>query len=252
MRNGTIKSSIDELKKTEDNDEKSLLVTRGVKSLKKEPQRSNEPNEGRQGQKEAVSRDSYWKNDLDDPYNVSKDAMCSQEYLMQILAQVPGNVYWKNKQGKYEGCNNNQLKIAKFNSLEEIIGKTDYELYDKKIADAVRKIDIQVMQSGKEHELEEIGIDENGNKSIYLTKKSPLFDKDNNIVGILGVSLNISDRINAEKREKEAIQAMAEEKAKAEAEVNLRSAVTILAGSIAHDLRTPLTAMSITTDLFQT
>ena len=157
------------------------------------------------------------------------DTTSINESLLQILSEVPGNVYWKNIKGEYEGCNNNQLKVAKLARVEDIIGKTDYDLYDKKIADAVRAIDIAVMNEGKEREIEEIGVGEDGNESVYLTKKKPLFDKSGNIVGIMGTSINITDRKRAEDLEKR--KAIAEKTAKF---------MEMLAGSIAHELRTPL------------
>lgn len=177
------------------------------------------------------------------------EASSNVMYLMQILSQVPGNVYWKNIKGEYQGCNKNQLKVAKLSSMDEIIGKTDDDLYHKAIAAAVRAIDSGVMQSGKAQEFEEIGIDDQGNECIYLTQKSPLFDSNHAVIGVLGISMNITERKRAAEREKKAIQEIAEEHTRAEAETELRRAVTILAGSIAHDLRTPLSAMSITIDL---
>jgi two-component system, OmpR family, aerobic respiration control sensor histidine kinase ArcB len=48
-----------------------------------------------------------------------------------LIYHSAGNLYWKDKDFKYLGCNENFLKIAKLSSSAEIIGKTDRELFYK-------------------------------------------------------------------------------------------------------------------------
>jgi DNA-binding CsgD family transcriptional regulator len=99
------------------------------------------------------------------------------KYLNQVLMLVPGNIYWKDKQGRYLGCNYQQLQIAHVGALEEIIGKTDKDLYSSEIATQIMQTDKEIMEKRQERTLEEIGIDAFGKKTIYLTKKSPLYDE---------------------------------------------------------------------------
>lgn len=115
-------------------------------------------------------------------------------YLQNIITLMPGNVYWKNRQGFYLGCNQNVAQLLKFNSCQEIIGKTIYDLFDKKYADIIHKTDEEIMTSAKELILEEPGPDMHGNFITYLTRKIPLFDQNKKVIGLLGVSFDISDR----------------------------------------------------------
>ena len=88
-------------------------------------------------------------------------------------------------------------------------------------------------------------------KGKYLFSiKQPIYS-DDHCRGIVIMSMDITDRKLTEQREQKMLAVYAEEqKAKMEAEEALRRAISIFAGSIAHDLRTPLTSMLIMTDLF--
>ncbi|MFN7096776.1 MAG: ATP-binding protein [Gammaproteobacteria bacterium] len=170
--------------------------------------------------------------------------------LDNIIAIMPGYVYWMNKDGVYLGCNDNEAIAVGLKSRKDIVGKRNIDIPGFWVPEKLDPVNKKVMEQGEAILLEEPAVLSDGTRATFLSNKAPLRNSKNEIVGLIGISLNITDRVNAEKREKEAIQAVAEEKIKAEAETNLRNAVTVLAGSIAHDLRVPLTSMSITIDLF--
>lgn len=125
-------------------------------------------------------------------------------YLEKIIGLAPGNVYWKDKQGRYLGSNDNFAKIVKLPSREAIVGKTDYELMSKELADMVYKADQEIMAANKERALEELGYDINGEPAIYLSKKVPLHDDDGQVIGIFGTSIDITERKNYESSLKKA------------------------------------------------
>lgn len=152
--------------------------------------------------------------------------------LENIINNLPGHVYWKDINSRILGCNEKQFKSAGFSSKSEIIGKTDYELPWRENADDLRKTDLQVISTGQVVTSEEPSTLADGTDAVFLSKKIPLKDKQNNIVGILGISFDIT-------AEKEAEQLRIEKKALEE-----REAVTkLIAASMAHELRTPLTAI---------
>ena len=113
--------------------------------------------------------------------------------LKTVIARLPGNVYWKNTEGKYLGCNTNFAIIAKLNSPDEIYNKTDSDILDSELADKIYQTDISVIKNRKEIYKEEIGVNSLGNAATYLSQKSPLFDPEGNVSGILGVSIDITD-----------------------------------------------------------
>ena len=114
--------------------------------------------------------------------------------LETIVAILPGNVYWKDTEGHHLGCNNNQLKVLGL-TPKQYIGKNNLEIQkDKVSAKQIMENDQLVITSGKPMTFEESLIDSYDNKIIYLSNKVPLKDPEGRIIGILGVSLDITDR----------------------------------------------------------
>lgn len=155
------------------------------------------------------------------------------KYLKQVLMLVPGNVYWKDREGRYLGCNYQQLQVARVESLEEIIGKTDKELYSNEIATRVIKTDKEIIEKRLDKTLEEVSIDSEGRETIYLTKKSPLYDELGHVVGLVGIGVDITEKKKAE-------QAIIQAKEAAEA---ANHAKTEFLENMRHDVRTPLTGI---------
>ncbi len=155
------------------------------------------------------------------------------KYLQQVLMLIPGNVYWKDTGGHYLGCNAQQLHVARKKSLDEILGKTDKDLYPKEIAGCIMQTDKEIIEKRQEKTLEEIGVDNLGAETVYLTKKSPLYDEFGQVVGLIGIGVDISEKKKAEQSiisAKEAAEAASQ--AKTEFLENMR-----------HDIRTPLSGM---------
>jgi two-component system aerobic respiration control sensor histidine kinase ArcB len=155
------------------------------------------------------------------------------KYLKQVLMLLPGNVYWKDREGRYLGCNYQQLQVARVKSLDEIIGKTDRELYSSEIANRIMKTDKEIIEKRLDRTLEEVGVNSEGEKTVYLTKKSPLYDEFGQVVGLLGIGVNISEKKKAE-------QAIIQAKEAAEA---ASQAKTEFLKNMRHDIRTPLTGI---------
>ncbi|OGT20953.1 MAG: hypothetical protein A3C55_02855 [Gammaproteobacteria bacterium RIFCSPHIGHO2_02_FULL_42_13] len=159
-----------------------------------------------------------------------------QDYYENILANTPGHVYWKDKEGRYLGCNNNMAKILGFSSPGDLKGKTNYDFSSKKMADKIRETDSRIMRTDIAETTEEIAILKGNKKAIFLSKKEPLHDNQGKIIGLLGVSLDITQR---KELEKQVMEAAVKEK---EQEEQIRT-MRIFAGGIAHELRTPLSAI---------
>ncbi|GHT90917.1 hypothetical protein FACS1894122_02340 [Alphaproteobacteria bacterium] len=119
-------------------------------------------------------------------------------YINNILKHVPGSIFWKDVDGVYLGCNQLEADLAGLKSPELIIGKTDYDLSWKCIADVLKKTDQRIMQTEISEEIIETPTFPDGRQMIMLTKKSPLYDENNKVIGIIGVSIDITDRKRAE------------------------------------------------------
>jgi len=134
------------------------------------------------------------------------DEKQKDEYIAQlesIIAMMPGLVYWKGKDGKFLGCNNNEAKVLNLSSPAEIVGKQTHEMTTEELAPALLANDEKVMATGEECFIEEIGLNQHGNNTVYLTQKSPLRNSQGEIIGLVGVSFDIDDRKKMEEELKQ-------------------------------------------------
>lgn len=159
--------------------------------------------------------------------------METEEYLEKIISMAPGHLYWLDVNNIYLGCNERQAISFGLNNREDIKGKTNFDLFsDKKIAEQIDEINLRVMKDGVPYVIEESAIwDEK--ERIYLSEKVPLYNRQGEIIGLLGVSVDITERKQMEKELKEA-------KAIAET-ANLVKDEFIR--NMEHDIRTPIAGL---------
>ena len=154
-----------------------------------------------------------------------------RNYFENIISFMPGLVFWKDEKGIYLGCNSNLAETFKLKTRHEVIGKTDYEIFDKETAQRLRETDAEIMASGQSKNIEESTTFANDELRIFLTNKVPLYNEaKSKVIGVLGVSLDIRER-----KKMEAALKVAQEQ-----ESETRRALMIISGSMAHDLRNPL------------
>ncbi len=161
--------------------------------------------------------------------------------LEKIIALMPGNIFWKDKDGRYLGCNNNVAKLLNLNERHDIVGRTDREILPEHVASLLTKNDSEVIKSGKEFVAEETGYDIAGNPATFLSSKIPFFNERQEVVGLLGISMDITFR----KKYEEELRSLKE---KAEAANKAKSEFI---ANISHDLRTPMTGIIGFTDILK-
>ncbi|MBY0545626.1 MAG: PAS domain-containing sensor histidine kinase [Gammaproteobacteria bacterium] len=168
--------------------------------------------------------------------------------LQNIAKYMLGHVYWKDAHGVYLGCNDKQAQSLGFEKGAEVVGKTDFELpWPPESARQFRENDLRIMESGLAQLLEEtayIG----RKKATVLSLKAPIKDAENEVCGVLGISIDITEEKKAQLREKKAIAMMAKERALKREEKNSKMSIATLTSSIAHDMRNPLSSLMITLD----
>ncbi|SDQ82923.1 PAS domain S-box-containing protein [Pseudoxanthomonas sp. CF385] len=114
--------------------------------------------------------------------------------LNTFVEAVPGVVYAKDRQGRLLIGNRGTTNLIG-RPPEEYLGRTDAELLDNQIqAAAVMAADARIMASGQMEQLEEEVNYPNGKRAFWLSTKAPLRDANGQIVGLIGASLDITDR----------------------------------------------------------
>lgn len=151
-----------------------------------------------------------------------------KDYLENIIALMPGHVYWQDKNGMILGCNDQQARSFG-KTRRELIGKTAYDLLPEAQADALRELNEKIMQTNEPHFAEETGIMGDGQLHTYFSQKVPLYSLSGETIGVLGTSIDISERKKTE-------QLLVE--AKENAEMAGRAKAQFIS-NMEHDLRTP-------------
>ncbi|WP_373469798.1 PAS domain-containing protein [Candidatus Endomicrobiellum cubanum] len=154
----------------------------------------------------------------------------TQTYIDNILQYIPGCVYWKDINGVYLGCNQMEAEILGLNFPKEVVGKTDYDLLLKYAAEVIEKTDKRIMKTEISEEIIETGTFLDGRSVTLLTKKSPLYDENNNVVGIIGTSMDITDRRRAEELQKKVI---------------LQEELYNIAKQVSHDIFSPISSLKM-------
>src|SRR3990167_3669621 len=102
-------------------------------------------------------------------------------------------IFWKNMNSTIMGCNKNFSDAMGANTPQLLVGKSDYQFCEKKDADLYRKNDLDVLSFSKEKiNCIEPVTTKFGNFTL-LTSKFPIYSKNKNEMGVLGISTDISE-----------------------------------------------------------
>lgn len=116
-------------------------------------------------------------------------------FLENIIKYSPAMIYWKDKNSIHLGCNETFSYAVGYDNPKDIIGKTDYDLSWHSQAAKYNRDDQDVIKSGKPKlNIEDTIIDKNGETRYVITNKVPLRDLDEKIIGVLGITTDITDR----------------------------------------------------------
>ena len=118
----------------------------------------------------------------------------SETHLRTLVQTIPDLIWLKDSNGVYITCNKQFEKF--FGAKEaEIIGKTDYDFVDKELADSFRINDKKVMEAfGPSVNEEWITFADGGDRVLLETVKVPMTDDEGNLIGVLGISRDITQR----------------------------------------------------------
>ena len=128
------------------------------------------------------------------------DALSESKHLLQtIIDTTPTRIFWKDRESRYLGCNPSFAEDAGVINPNELIGKDDFSLNWKAQAGLYQKDDQEVMNSGiAKVAYEELQTTPDGKVTWLRTSKVPLRNNEKQIIGVLGIYDNITERKQAE------------------------------------------------------
>ncbi|KOP24525.1 ATPase [Hapalosiphon sp. MRB220] len=137
------------------------------------------------------------------------------DFLQVLIDTIPTPVFYKNAEGFYLGCNK-AFEEALGLKKEQIIGKTEYDLSPKELAEKYQQADTNLFIQRGVQSYEDSVVYKDGKKHDVIFYKATFCKADGSLGGLVGVILDISDR----KRTEEALR--------------------VFVHAVSHDLRNPV------------
>lgn len=158
------------------------------------------------------------------------------QLFRDLMDHIPDVIYFKDRKGRLIMVNQAHAKGLGLKP-EEVVGKTDFDIFPKERAEKMAHDDLLVMTTGKpiidkiEQATRPDGVD-----NYVSTTKIPRYNDQGEIIGLIGITRDITRRMYFERLKKENIRI--EKKLEALEELNkLKSEFT---STVSHELRTPL------------
>ncbi len=163
-----------------------------------------------------------------------------RDLLKTITNNIPDLIYVKDRAGRFITCNSALLNLLGLRSVDDMVGKTDYDFSPPEMACNYVADDQIVMRSGKALiDQEETSQHTDGSRLWLLTTKVPLTGPDGSVIGMVGIGRDITTR----KLVSEELLA-----AKESADAANRAKSEFLA-NMSHEIRTPMNGIMGMTEL---
>ncbi|MCP9762241.1 PAS domain S-box protein [Lacihabitans soyangensis] len=133
--------------------------------------------------------------DISERIKVEQELVEERRLLRAIIDNIPVNVYVKDNSFKKVLSNKTDVYFAGFQDEKRVLGKTDFELYNYETAQNSYEQDLQVIKTRESIiGLETPLVKKDGTETWLLVSKIPLLNEKEEVTGLIGVSVDITER----------------------------------------------------------
>jgi len=124
-----------------------------------------------------------------------------RQLLRTLIDNLPDYIFVKDTVSRFVLNNAAHLRVLRAASQEEVLGKSDFDIFPRELADGYFADEQAVMDSGKPLvNREEVGVDTDGKHRHLLTTKVPLHDPAGHVTGLVGISRDVTELKEAEEK----------------------------------------------------
>ena len=182
--------------------------------------------------------------DITERKRVEEELANERSVLRTLIDNLPDNIFVKDVESRFVISNLAHAHLLRAKTPDEIVGKTDFDIFPLELASSYYDDEQAVIQSGQPLlNREERTIDSEGKTRWLLTTKVPLRDDHGKVIGVAGINRDITEpkRMREELEQySKRLEKLVEERTEKLRQAERLAAVGETAAMVGHDLRNPL------------
>jgi diguanylate cyclase (GGDEF)-like protein/PAS domain S-box-containing protein len=117
--------------------------------------------------------------------------------LKRLIDSIPDYIFYKSVEGAYLGCNKATAELFGCDEAD-LIGKTDFDIFDEEQAIFFRQKDSEMLQAGKHQSNEETVKHPDGREIQLDTLKTPFYGETGKLYGLIGIGRDVTEKQKTE------------------------------------------------------
>ena len=140
--------------------------------------------------------------DITDRRRVELELESERRMLRTVIDTIPASIFVKDRQSRFLLANNAVARVMGAAAPEELLGKTDFDFYPKEIAEHFYAAEQELMTTGEAlvDDEEPVRTTVDGDVVYIIGTKYPLYNNDGEIVGMVGITRDVTEQRKARQK----------------------------------------------------